>query len=94
MFTVSLVIDQLIDQLITPRLLGRFTGLRPLWVLIALIVGTKIGGLLGLILAVPLSGFVKSLLDEWQVIPDVAPAEEEDLTQEVASAELAQLRSP
>ncbi|MBD2088984.1 AI-2E family transporter [Microcoleus sp. FACHB-1515] len=93
-FVISLVIDQLIDQLITPRLLGRFTGLRPLWVLIALIVGTKIGGLLGLILAVPLSGFAKSLLDEWRIIPEGSETAEPDLTEEVASAELAQWRSP
>lgn len=85
-FVVSLVIDQLIDQLITPRLLGRFTGLRPLWVLIALVVGTKIGGLLGLVLAVPLSGFVKTLLDEWQVIPQVPASEEDNISGSIDTA--------
>ncbi|NEQ25293.1 MAG: AI-2E family transporter, partial [Microcoleus sp. SIO2G3] len=84
-FAISLLIDQFIDQLITPRLLGRFTGLRPLWVLIALIVGTKIGGLLGLVLAVPLSGFIKTLLDEWHIIPE---APEPESTEEGNSAAL------
>ena len=86
--SIALVIDQLIDQLITPRLLGRFTGLRPLWVLIALITGAKIGGLLGLILAVPLSGFAKSLLDEWQLISDATEASESSDRVEVASLRL------
>ena len=86
--SIALVIDQLIDQLITPRLLGRFTGLRPLWVLIALITGAKIGGLLGLILAVPLSGFAKSLLDEWQLVSDATEAAELSDGAEVASLRL------
>ncbi|HAJ59989.1 MAG TPA: hypothetical protein DCP31_12605, partial [Cyanobacteria bacterium UBA8543] len=57
--------DQVIDQAIAPRLLGSFTGLRPVWVLISLAVGTYVGGLLGLVIAVPLAGFIKSLIDGW-----------------------------
>jgi len=62
-----IVVDQIIDQVIAPRLLGSFTGLRPVWVLVALIVGTKIGGLLGLVIAIPLAGFIKSTIDSLQV---------------------------
>jgi predicted PurR-regulated permease PerM len=62
-FAVAVVIDQLIDQAIAPRLLGRFTGLRPIWVLISLLVGTNIGGVLGLIIAVPVAGFIKDAAD-------------------------------
>jgi predicted PurR-regulated permease PerM len=61
---VAIVIDQVIDQLVAPRLLGRFTGLRPVWVLLALLVGTRLAGLLGLILAVPLTSSVKTLINE------------------------------
>ncbi|WP_460203842.1 AI-2E family transporter [Scytonema sp. NUACC21] len=42
---------------IAPRLLGRFTGLRPTWILIALFIGTKLFGWLGLVVSVPLAGF-------------------------------------
>ena len=62
---VAVVVDQVIDQAIAPRLLGSFTGLRPVWVLISLAVGTYVGGLLGLVIAVPLAGFIKSLIDGW-----------------------------
>ncbi|MEH2307029.1 AI-2E family transporter [Nostoc sp.] len=62
-FAVAFVIDQLIDQAIAPRLLGRFTGLRPIWVLIALLVGTNVGGVLGLLIAVPVAGFIKDAAD-------------------------------
>ncbi|MEH2296431.1 AI-2E family transporter [Nostoc sp.] len=60
---VAAVIDQLIDQAIAPRLLGKFTGLRPIWVLIALLVGTNVGGVLGLLVAVPVAGFIKDVVD-------------------------------
>ncbi|KOP23905.1 hypothetical protein AMR41_23995 [Hapalosiphon sp. MRB220] len=60
---LSLILDQLIDQAIAPRILGSFTGLRPIWVIISLLVGTYIGGLLGLLLAVPLAGFIKDAID-------------------------------
>lgn len=63
---LAVVLDQIIDQAIAPRLLGSFTGLRPIWVLVALIVGTNVGGLLGLLLAVPIASFIKSTADNWQ----------------------------
>ncbi|MFS0517500.1 AI-2E family transporter [Nostoc sp. UIC 10607] len=62
-FAVAVVIDQLIDQAIAPRLLGKFTGLRPIWVLVALLVGTNVGGVLGLLIAVPVAGFIKDVAD-------------------------------
>ncbi|MHC5823695.1 MAG: AI-2E family transporter, partial [Nostoc sp.] len=51
------------DQAIAPRLLGKFTGLRPIWVLVALLVGTNVGGVLGLLVAVPVAGFIKDIAD-------------------------------
>lgn len=60
---IAVIIDQLIDQAIAPRLLGSLTGLRPIWVLISLLVGTYIGGLLGLLIAVPVAGFIKDVVD-------------------------------
>jgi predicted PurR-regulated permease PerM len=63
---IAIVIDQVIDQGIAPRLLGRFTGLRPIWVLTSLILGTYIGGLLGLFIAVPIAGLIKDAADGWQ----------------------------
>ncbi|MBW4612211.1 MAG: AI-2E family transporter [Desmonostoc vinosum HA7617-LM4] len=62
-FAVAIVIDQLIDQAIAPRLLGSITGLRPIWVIVALLVGTNIAGVLGLLIAVPVAGFIKDIAD-------------------------------
>ncbi|MBN3945492.1 MAG: AI-2E family transporter [Nostoc sp. NMS7] len=62
-FAVAVVIDQFIDQAIAPRLLGKFTGLRPIWVLVALLVGTNVAGVLGLVVAVPVAGLIKDVAD-------------------------------
>lgn len=56
----AVIIQQAIENGIAPRLLAGFTGLNPVWVLIALLTGAKIGGLLGLIVAVPMAGFIKN----------------------------------
>lgn len=72
---ISVVIDQVIDNAIAPRILGKLVGLNPLWVLLSLILGAQIGGLLGILIAVPLTGSIKVILDDLfpiTVIPAVA----------------------
>ena len=80
---VAVVTDQFIDQAIAPRLLGKFTGLRPIWVLVALLLGTSIGGLLGLLIAVPIAGFIKDTLDGF--------SEPDDRTCTVTDAEIPEI---
>lgn len=60
---IAIIIDQLIDQAIAPRLLGSLTGIRPIWVLVSLLVGTYIGGILGLLIAVPVAACIKDAID-------------------------------
>jgi predicted PurR-regulated permease PerM len=58
--TVAVIIDQAIENGIAPRLLGGFTGLNPVWILVSLLLGARIGGILGVLIAVPMAGFIKS----------------------------------
>jgi predicted PurR-regulated permease PerM len=60
---VATLIDQAIGNFIAPRILGEFIGLNPVWVLLSLLIGAKVGGLLGLLIAVPIAGFIKSIAD-------------------------------
>jgi predicted PurR-regulated permease PerM len=61
--TFAIIVDQLIENAVAPQLIGGFTGLNPVWILISLLVGAKIGGILGLIIAVPLASSLKSIAD-------------------------------
>jgi predicted PurR-regulated permease PerM len=71
---VAWLADQLIENFLGPRLLGRFTGVHPAWVLLSLLIGAQVAGFLGVILAVPMAGFVKFMLDLYrQEAPPTPP---------------------
>ena len=80
---VAAVIDQLVDQGVAPRVLGSFTGLKPIWVIISLLIGTKIAGLPGLLTAVPIAGFIQDLIEDLS-----QPASETAITNHAASPPL------
>ena len=67
---VAFVVEQIVESVIAPRLLGEFTGLNPVLVLVSLLVGAQLGGFLGLILAVPAASFIKSLLEIFKPSPE------------------------
>jgi len=50
---LAVVVDQVFDNIITPRVLGRTLGVHPAAVLIATIVGASLLGLVGVVLAAP-----------------------------------------
>lgn len=60
---VALVIAQIVENAIAPSLIGGFTGLNPVWILISLLVGAKLGGVLGLVVAVPIASCIKDVLE-------------------------------
>ncbi len=60
---VATVIDQLIENAVAPRLIGSFIGLNPVWILVSLLVGIKVAGVAGLLVAVPMAGFIKNAVD-------------------------------
>lgn len=70
--TVAAIIDQVVENAIAPQLIGGFVGLNPVWILVSLLLGTKIAGVLGLIVAVPIASSVKSLFEDSRVPPSGA----------------------
>ena len=64
---VAIALQQVKDNLVAPRILGNLTGLSPAIILVVLLLGAKIGGLLGVIVAIPFTGVVKSI---WEIILD------------------------
>lgn len=65
-----IVIQQLENQFLVPRVMRRTVGVNPIIVILAVLIGAKLGGLLGLILAVPavviLDTFLKDFLETTQ----------------------------
>jgi hypothetical protein len=60
---VAIALQQVKDNLIAPRIMGNLTGLSPVIIFVSLLLGAKVGGLLGVILAIPLTGVGKSLTE-------------------------------
>jgi predicted PurR-regulated permease PerM len=76
LLAVALVIQQIVENGIAPRVLGSVTGLNPFWVLISLLTGARIGGLLGVIVAVPSAVMIKEVLGAIRSMKPLVPPEE------------------
>ncbi|MDX2242583.1 MAG: AI-2E family transporter [Leptolyngbyaceae cyanobacterium bins.302] len=60
----AVITGQVVDNIIAPRILGEATGLNPVWLILSLLIGAKLGGILGLLIAVPLASFLKRTFDK------------------------------
>lgn len=60
----AVIAGQIVDNIIAPRILGEATGLNPVWLILSLLTGAKSGGILGLLIAVPLASFIKRTFDK------------------------------
>lgn len=67
LLTLYLLAQALEGYVLTPRLVGHRVGLGPLGTLLALIAGANLGGLFGMMLAIPLAGILKVIIkDAWE----------------------------
>ncbi len=59
----AIFMQQIKDNVLAPRIMGNFTGLNPIWIFIAILMGAEIAGFLGVIVAVPVAGTIKGTID-------------------------------
>ncbi|MEK7615945.1 MAG: AI-2E family transporter [Patescibacteria group bacterium] len=57
-------VQQLENQLLTPLILGKTTGLHPVTVVVALLIGAKLAGILGVLLAVPVAVILVEVFED------------------------------
>lgn len=60
-----IVVQQLDSNVFAPRVVGQSVGLHPLFIMIAIIIGGSWGGLLGMLIAVPIAASCKKLVAIW-----------------------------
>ena len=63
-----IVIQQLESQFLAPKILGKAVGLSPVIIILALLIGAKLMGILGVIIAVPVAAALSVLAQEWPEI--------------------------
>ncbi|MBD2595736.1 AI-2E family transporter [Nostoc spongiaeforme FACHB-130] len=59
----AIIMQQIKDNLLAPKLLGDFIGLNPIWIFVSILIGFEIAGLLGTLVAVPIAGTIKGTFD-------------------------------
>ncbi len=59
-----IVVQQMENHILAPFILGKTLGLNPITVILALLIGGKLAGLLGIILAVPVAVVIVEVLDD------------------------------
>ncbi|MEB3337368.1 MAG: AI-2E family transporter [Leptolyngbyaceae bacterium] len=72
----AVLVQQILENLVAPRILGSITGLNPVWVLVSVLTGARVGGLLGVIVAVPIAMVTKAALIALRSPDRVHPDEE------------------
>ena len=79
-FVLYLVVTQLESHVIAPAFYGRVIGLHPAVVLVALLMGVKAGGVLGVLFAVPVAVVLAALIAEASVVwrADLSEIDEEE----------------
>lgn len=75
---VSLVVQQIVENIIAPRVLGSVTGLNPFWVFVSILTGVRVGGLLGVIVAVPFAVMIKEALTAIRSVRKSHPLTEDE----------------
>ncbi|MGV8980697.1 AI-2E family transporter [Clostridium sp.] len=64
--TIGMVVVQQVDNnLLAPKIVGESVGLHPVFTMLAIIIGGSVGGLIGMLVAVPVAASMKILLSKW-----------------------------
>jgi len=83
--------NQVFDNILMPRIVGKRVGLHPLAVLFALMAGYALWGIIGMIAAVPVTGSLKIIL--WHAVPQLAGRTEKKQESEADDAQDAAMTS-
>ena len=61
------IIQQIEGHILTPTLMNRAVGLHPVAVLISMLIGVKLFGIIGLLLAGPASVVIQEFVEDWNL---------------------------
>lgn len=68
---VFILIQQLENQILVPKIMQKAVGLSPVYIIVALLIAAKLFGLIGIILAVPVAASIVVVIAEWQNLTKV-----------------------
>jgi predicted PurR-regulated permease PerM len=64
--TIGMIVVQQVDNnLLAPKIVGDSVGLHPVFTMLAIIIGGSLGGLVGMLVAVPVAASLKIVISRW-----------------------------
>jgi predicted PurR-regulated permease PerM len=67
---IYILVQQFESNFLVPRIMSKAVGLNPVVVIIALLIGGKLYGILGVLLGVPLAAVVSVVVEDWPVLEE------------------------
>lgn len=64
---VYLIVQQLENNVLVPRIMAKAVGLNPIFVMVSILIGGKIYGLMGVLLAVPIAAIISVVAEDWHI---------------------------
>ncbi|HSM80999.1 MAG TPA: AI-2E family transporter [Nodosilinea sp.] len=61
-FVIALVLGQILDEIILPKVMGDIIGVNPIWLIVSVFIGARLGGVMGILVAVPIASVIKELV--------------------------------
>lgn len=71
-----ILIQKFESYVLVPKVMEKTTGLSPLVILVAILIGFKLAGVFGILLAVPIVSTINVIFSEWGNLKDIKPAPE------------------
>lgn len=68
---VYVVVQQLENAVLVPRIMSQAVGLNPVIVIITILIGAKLYGILGVIISVPIAATISVIVEDWPSIQKV-----------------------
>ncbi len=96
-FGCSYVFQTIKDNILQPQVVGNALGLHPILIIISLLLGAKVAGLVGVVIALPVGALVvfilkTALAEQWAVLPIVLEEHAKPLLQQLNPEQNAHLR--
>lgn len=79
-FIIALVLGQILDEVIIPKVMGDLVGVNPIWLIVSVFLGSRLAGIMGILLAVPVASVIKEIADEMiassrpKAVPEISEA--------------------
>ena len=60
-----IVVQQIDNNFLAPKIIGQSVGLHAVFTMMAILVGANIGGLIGMLFAVPIAASIRVIFNNW-----------------------------